>query len=223
MRSGRALGQDPVEERDRWDALRVGVTGHRPDRLQIPDLAALRAVVREVLAVIGRASGGRVTVVSPLAEGADQLAAAEALAAGFQLVCPLPFPADEYTRDFASPASAEAFRALLTRASAVEELPGSRATPEDERAAYAAVGARVLDGADLLLTIWDGRRARGPGGTAEIVVEARRRGVPTVWIEARPPHGVRVLAGDNGPQGESLDALAKRLIRDRRLRFPSAR
>ena len=193
-------------------ALRVAVTGHRPDRLRASDLPGLRAVMREVMTLLGQAGGGDVTVVSPLAEGADRLAAEAALAAGFRLVCPLPFPRDEYARDFAESASEAAFRALLARAAVVDELPGSRTTPAAKQAAYAAVGARVLDGADLLLAIWDGRPSRGSGGTAEVIARARRRGLPTVWIGARPPHAVSVLMGDES-DGTWLDALADLLGR----------
>lgn len=195
--------------RDDSGPLRVGITGHREERLSNGDLATLRLRVREVLVILGRLGGGTVTVVSPLADGADQLVAEEALRAGFRLECPLPFPLAEYLLDFE--ADATAFRSLLERAAHVEELPGSRTSPESRRAAYAAVGAQVVRDAHLLLAIWDGQKARGEGGTAEVVELARRQGLPIVWIDARPPHHVDLLGAEGqmwASLSELFDALA---------------
>ena len=190
-------------------ALRIGVTGHRLDRLTPADLAALRRPVRDLFALLRRTkSDPPPVVVSALAEGADRLAAQEAIRAGFALRCPLPFERDEYARDFANADSLADYRALLQQATVVEELGGSRETPEAERAAYAAVGTRVLDGADILLAIWDGQAARGDGGTGDIVRAALQRRVPTVWIAAAPPYRARLLTNATATgTGESLDRL----------------
>lgn len=44
-----------------------------------------------------------------------------------------------------------------------------------------AVGAPQV----LLLCLWDGAPGDGPGGTADLVAEARRQGIPVRWIDAR--------------------------------------
>lgn len=181
---------------DRADRLRVGVTGHRDERLGNGNLATLRLRIRNVMIGISRI-GCAVTVISPLAEGADQLAAEEAIEAGYRLECPLPFPREEYALDFGDGAPVQAFRSLLARAAVVDELPGTRLSPDAERAAYAAVGARVLDDADLLLAVWDGQEARGAGGTAEVVALAKARGMPIIWVDAAAPHPVKVVAGQD--------------------------
>lgn len=36
----------------------------------------------------------------------------------------------------------------------------------------------------MLLALWDGAPARGPGGTAAIVAYARERGLPVYWARA---------------------------------------
>jgi hypothetical protein len=43
----------------------------------------------------------------------------------------------------------------------------------------------ILDRADRLFAVWDGQAARGYGGTADVVGEARKRGVPVtiIWPE----------------------------------------
>jgi len=189
------------------DGLRVGVTGHRPDRLARADLPELRARVAEVLSALQAGSRGRVTLVSALAEGADQLVAEVALKAGLRLVCPLPFPLETYGQDFAGAGALGTFRTLLAQAAEVEELPGSRGSPDAEAAAYAAVGARIVDRSDVLLAIWDGAQSRGAGGTADVVAQARRAGLPAVWISATPPHRATVLDSDLVGTGNTLTAL----------------
>ena len=197
------------------DGLRVGVTGHRPDRLAKADLPELRARVAEVLSALQDGSCGRVTLVSALAEGADQLVAEVALAAGLRLVSPLPFPLETYDLDFANGHALGAFRTLLAQAAEVEELPGSRDSPGERAAAYAAVGARIVDRVDALLAIWDGAQSRGAGGTADVVAQARRAGVPSVWISATTPHRVTILDSDVPTRAiahAAMDAVRTRFV-----------
>jgi hypothetical protein len=157
----------------------VGVTGHR----FLGDEARIAAGVDQALDRIQRAFGGTgsiaLTVLSSLASGADQLVARRALVRpGTELVVPLPLPLADYARDFES---REPFQALLARAARVVELPP--AATRDE--AYLAAGRYVIEHSDVLLAVWDGQPARGVGGTADIVAEARRRGRPLAWIQGR--------------------------------------
>ena len=179
-------------------SLVLGVTGHRIDLLSAEDVPHLRRTVRSVLIGFARSLTGPLTLVSSLAEGADQLVAEEALAVGYQLVSPLPFARDLYEQDFVRDKSVETFRRLLGQASEIMELPGERVTPAADQAAYAKAGQRMLDKVDVLLAIWNGAAARGTGGTAEIIASAVKRGLPTVWIHASPPHDVQVLDADDG-------------------------
>jgi hypothetical protein len=87
---------------------RVGVVGHRPNRLNRDKIPDLEEKIRELLVIIREATlcarrhagvfcGGATAtavmrIVSPLAEGTDRLAARVALDAGFELQCPMPFP-----------------------------------------------------------------------------------------------------------------------------------
>jgi hypothetical protein len=191
--------------------LRVGVTGHRLNRLEQADLPALRRHVRETLEATQKAvvawhkdnpalfseDPPLFRLISSLAEGADRIAADEALSLGWELQCPLPFFAEEYTEDFRSVESKETFRQLLGRATAVMELDGSRNRSSE---AYLAAGNVVLNQCDILLAIWDGRPPHGEGGTGQIAEESLRRNTLVVWIDAQAPHPARLLVKlDNMP------------------------
>lgn len=156
----------------------VGVTGHR----FLAELDKVTAGVDRALDQIQDAFGEQpLTVVSALAEGADRLVAHRVLARSEgELIAVLPLPECDYMPDFESSESREEFLSLLAQAERVIMLPPASTREE----AYAAAGHRALDDCDVLLAVWDGEKPQGPGGTAEIVAEARRRGLPLAWVRA---------------------------------------
>jgi hypothetical protein len=170
--------------------IRVGVTGHR----RIPDDPALAAQVRRALGRIRELAPGRtplrLAVVSPLAEGADQLVAEVALEEDrdASLEALLPLAESEYLERFESARSRPAFKELASRASSVTG-PGRPAATAEE--AYEQVGRSVVDSSDVVLALWDGQDPRGRGGTASIVRYARARAVPLLWIDTRPPFDLK--------------------------------
>lgn len=156
--------------------LRIGVTGHRDlaDSEGVADL-----VRRQLLGVLEALPGTDstpvvVTLLSALAPGADQLVARIVLDTfaehEVELQAVLPMGAEEYLGTFDAPGD---FHDLLDAADTVIVLSPSNSRHE----AYARAGHLVVDHSDLLIALWDGRPARGPGGTAEIVDYARREGV----------------------------------------------
>ncbi len=158
-------------------ATRVGVTGHRAipaaaDRLV---RAGLVAAFRAARKAAGR--GRRpMEAFSSLAVGADQMFAEVALAHGARLVAVL--PSADYERTFAAD-ELVLFRRLLQRAHRRVVMDHAEACDE----AYYEAGRYIADHSDLVLAVWDGRPARGHGGTGEIVDYARRRGTPVsvIW------------------------------------------
>lgn len=155
----------------------VGVSGHR----DLIDLEAVSNAVDEALGEILTAYGDNpLQVISPLVEGADRVVAWRAMANySVHLVVPLPMEMSDYMLDFKSISSKAEFITLLEQADQVIELPA-----EDTReACYLAAGMYTLDHSDVLIAVWDGAPARGIGGTAEIVAEARRRGMPMAWVQ----------------------------------------
>jgi hypothetical protein len=161
-------------------AFRVGVTGHRrlPSgiRQELGDgVALLLEHVRDTVMEIGRrhatfyAEEGAATlvVVSPLARGADRLVARKAVSLGYELDAPMPYDLTRTDPDIADPTSPAG--ALYESARAHFILDGLRGDSQS----YVEVGDRVVSNSDLLIAIWDGRVAAGPGGTEEIVKLAR--------------------------------------------------
>lgn len=174
--------------------LTVGVTGHRAVRLHGMNLPLLTSRIRAALTALDLPPSG--CVLSPVADGADQIVARAAVALGCRLACVLPFPRHDYLADFPTAAGKAEYNALLSLAECVIELDGSTATPEDRDRAYVAVGAYTVEHCDMLLAIWDGRRARGSGGTAQVVDAALGVGRPVVWISSAPPHTVSILVSN---------------------------
>jgi hypothetical protein len=153
--------------------MRIAITGHRG----LP-AATERLVDRAIRNQLAAYADHDLVGVSALADGADQLFARAVLDAGGRLEVIV--PAARY-RD-GLPASAHAaYDELLARATRVDRLNRVESTEQAHMAASQAMLAR----ADRLFAVWDGKHARGYGGTADVVAEARKRAVPVtvIWPE----------------------------------------
>jgi hypothetical protein len=214
-------------------SLRVGVTGHRLHRLLEADVdvGAVRSRVRAALAEIKRAASDVAAeyaavydgepvlrVISPLAEGADQITADEAVGLGYDLHVPLPCAAGPYAAGFQVPPDTAAelnpcikFEQLLGRAQVVQILDDSPDAVLDG-AAYATVGRTVLRHSDILIAIWDGSAAAGSGGTAAVVEQARSWQVPTVIIDPRHPDRWTIDARLDGWTAPDLAAIVRDVL-----------
>ena len=163
-----------------------GVSGHRD--LVPADLPALREQIRTVFdrfrSVYPDAS---YELLSPLAEGADRVAAEVALDCGLKLVVPLPMAQREYERDFASPESLSDFRRLLRAADSHFEVRNSETKGGRRADQYAAVGDYIARESHVLILLWDGCDNEKVGGTAWV---KRRR---EDWVDAAR------RASDNAP------------------------
>jgi hypothetical protein len=185
-------------------ALAVGIIGHRPNRL--PDAAREKVAVEverffDELTEAAKAAQAKhaevfdpgppvLSLVSPLAEGADRIAADFALKAGFNLDVPMPFSQPAYEQDFADEVSLGEFRGFLERARSVLALPGDRGS---ENRAYEAVGLTVLGQSDILLVIWDGGASAGRGGTTEMIQTAIQSGLPIVNVDANGQAPTKIM------------------------------
>ncbi|HEX5961415.1 MAG TPA: hypothetical protein VFY97_09255 [Rhodanobacteraceae bacterium] len=215
----------------------IGVTSHR--NLVATEVAGLHARVRDFFGGLQRDFPGLpLVVISPLAEGGDQLVAEEALAVGARLIAPLPLPRDLYLQDFADAEARARFDALRARAGVIELplLSGSTREsvalrgPERDRQ-YTQAGVFTASHSHILLALWDGRPSDRLGGTAQIV-RFHMDGIPPGAFDRRRTRRVSLDTGDesllfhvacsrdHGADGSSpplapLQALEARWVTDR--------
>ena len=175
-------------------ALNIGITGHRAALLPEGGAKALLPVVDEVFGRLQEAvhrlhldpgslfdaASPIIRLHTPLATGADQLAAESAQSHGFHVRALLPFAPDVYRNDFEEGGEREEFDRQLDAASEFFALPCERS---DGDGAYVQVGKAVIAAADIMVAIWDGRAGNGPGGTAHVVELALDAGVPVIHIQ----------------------------------------
>jgi len=145
----------------------VAVTGHR--NLVPAETAGIRDRIRALFIELGElCDARRLVLASPLAEGADQLAADVALELGIDLVVPLPGPTERYLEDFVTVEGRKHFAELADAASEVFVIESDSGAVSGETA-YARLGAYLSAHCDILLAVWDGKPSEGLGGTAQVV------------------------------------------------------
>ena len=154
----------------------ISVTGHRD--LVATEVPAIRDRVRTFLSdLVDEYPDRGVSVMSALAEGADQLVAEEALQLGIPLIVPLPMSRALYLKDFDKVRVRENFDFLLSQAAEVYELPlvddntlESISDYGDARdLQYAQVGVFLCAHCHILLALWDGKYNDKLGGTGQVV------------------------------------------------------
>ncbi|CAM5400619.1 hypothetical protein [Streptomyces fumanus] len=152
----------------------IAVTGHMD--LTEDTVPLVRAALDDLLKPY--ADGGDLVGVSCIAKGADSLFSEAVLAAGGRLTVVV--PSRDYRRTKVKPDHAALFDRLAEAADEVLVLPNDTA----DRHAYEAANAVLLQRADRLVAVWDGKPPSGKGGgTADTVLEAQAAGFPVdvVW------------------------------------------
>jgi hypothetical protein len=193
-------------------SLVIGITSHR--NLLDEEIAGIRIRLRAFFAGLARDFPClRLTVLSALADGGDQLVAEEALTAEARLIAVLPLPYSQYVQDFGA-ASRARFEKLCSRAE-VLELPSlredmselsARMSPEGgaRDSLYAQAGLYISSHCHILLTIWDGKASELLGGTAQIVAYHLRGERPAV-LERR-------TRAASTPLGSDVERLAYHIV-----------
>ena len=152
---------------------RVGITGHRG--LNAATSTLVDTAIRENLRSQG---GGDLVGVTCLADGADTIFAQAVLDLGGAIEVIVPaagyregLPAEHHPT----------YDRLLGMASAVHRLGYAESNSE----AHMAASLRMIDMISELFAVWDGKPARGYGGTADVVAAARQKGrsVVILWPE----------------------------------------
>ncbi|MBU1172891.1 MAG: hypothetical protein KKD44_25305 [Proteobacteria bacterium] len=179
--------------------LTIGITGHR----HLDDESRIKDVVCTLVDTIKSTYKGNertsieLCVLSALAEGADRIVADEVLNSDPNAVLKvmLPLVEAEYLEDFETQSSKEQFERLIQKSrnpASLRNRPLKDDYPEAmlvdaRRQLYEDVGHFIVDHCDILVAVWDGKPARGIGGTARIVEYARQTDCPVYIINAHEP------------------------------------
>ena len=154
-----------------------GVSGHRDVRPE--DCPELENRIQLVFDRLRPAyPGASFELLSPLAEGADRIAAQAALRSGIRLVVPMPMAQAEYERDFVTPKSLEEFRRLLKKSESHFEVGKTRPESDLRSERYADVGDYIARRSHVLILLWDGQDNEKIGGTA--------------WVKKRREHWINL-------------------------------
>jgi len=148
----------------------VGITGHQ----NLPN-ESIDFIEKELTNALRHFNGAFVGI-SSLAVGADQLFTEIVLRLGGSLHVIIPCQGIETT--FPDNQALQSFRHLLDQADFIETLPYDH--PSED--AYLAAGHRVVELSDIMIAVWDGREAKGKGGTGDIVQYAGEHGRELVII-----------------------------------------
>lgn len=150
----------------------LAVTGHMD--LTEESVPLVKAALRELLQP--RIEG--LVGMSCIAAGSDSLFAEAVVEAGGQLVVVI--ASEDYRVAKVKPDHANMFDRLVESAAEVLVMPHATAN----RQAYEAANKVLLDRADRLVAVWNGKPPSGKGGgTADVVTKAREAGIPVdvVW------------------------------------------
>lgn len=166
-----------------------GVSGHRD--LVPTDLPELRQQLQRIFGHYRRAyPEAAFRLLSPLAEGADRVAAEVAVHSGIELHVPIPMMLSDYERDFTAAGSLEEFRRLLRSAHSQWEITGGSldlnvpAEGAVRAQKYATVGDYIAKNSHVLILLWDGCDTQKIGGTSW--VKSRRE----YWLRTATREGI---------------------------------
>ena len=154
----------------------VGFSGHR----QLADPAAAARAITAALQTLRKEVAGEWIGLSSIATGSDQLFVQQLQNLGMSWHAILPLPRAEFRKDFAPDGWSEVERALA-RAEHLRVI-NAKGARED---AYLDCGLETVDGADVLVALWNGQAANGKGGTADVVAYAQSIGKPVIIIDAQ--------------------------------------
>jgi hypothetical protein len=152
----------------------VGFTGHR----HLAHPAGVARALHHALSELRKEVPGEWIALSSVAHGGDQLFVREAHEMGLSWHAILPLHRAEFAADF-TPPEWEVVEKTLGTADHVRVVDENG----DRKDAYLDCGIETVNGSDVLLALWDGKPARGRGGTADVVQYAQSIGKPVLIVD----------------------------------------
>jgi len=143
----------------------IGITGHRD--IAKRDESELRTAIRNIFNDLKRNyPNSPLMVLSALAEGADCIAADEAIKSEIPVKATIPMDIEEYEKDFTDETSLLEFRRLLTQCESYYVVSALNVRPYN----YRQAGIYIAEHCHILIAFWDGIYHMDKiGGTSEIV------------------------------------------------------
>lgn len=152
----------------------IGVTGHRD--LRAEDAENLGGALDKIFKEFRKLYPATPFILlTSLSEGADRLAAKVAIENGASVIVILPFPVDEYKKDFTTRASIEEFDEILNITRNWFVVPPGAGAMDDaygmaERVeGYTRASQYIAGHCQVLIALWDGEEKGLRGGTAYTV------------------------------------------------------
>jgi len=189
-----------IDDNDYRIHLVVGITGHR----DIPeeDADKLKEKIRRIFKeLMEEYPNTPLLLLTPLAEGADRIAAKAAIEEGIDYVVVRPFQEEEYVKDF--PESKDEYYDLRDKEKhrnlkgifSLEYIMNDDAkhyAPERDKL-YENVGAYIVRHSQILIGLWD--RKEGKKGVTSEIIKLKLKGLPDEYH----PHRDKLDKPDTGP------------------------
>jgi|GEM_PF-6872501 len=153
----------------------IGITGHRA--LSDIQKKKVRPVVKKALQNImfielERSPDTTFVALTPLAEGADHLFADVAMELAIPLQVLLPFEKEKYLEGFSSDERRAEFHATYNVVDAGSKRELNILGSSEPNELFMKLGYEVVNKTDYLIAIWNEKKGKGKGGTADTVTQA---------------------------------------------------
>ena len=153
----------------------IGITGHR--LLSISQKEKVKPVIKKALQNIifieqERDVNASFIALTPLAEGADNLFAQIANEMGIQLQIILPFEKDKYLEGFSDDKTRDEFEHIYNNVAVTNKKQLNTLNDRPQNELFMKLGQELVSNTDYLIAIWDEKKGKGKGGTADTVAYA---------------------------------------------------
>lgn len=155
--------------------MKIGISGHQ----RFENLEWVKETLEKELVKLKNEcdeTGEKLIGISSLAIGADQLFADFVLKLGGELIAVLPF--EDYERTHEEGIDRDRYFSLLEKATSIKTLPAQNTDQES----FMEAGKYVVKNSDILMTVWNGKKAAGLGGTGDAIKYARKRGKKIIHL-----------------------------------------
>ena len=159
------------------EKIRIGITGHR--NLTGDQLSAVKPAIERAIENIKYYAQNidnkclPIVFTSSIAIGADTLFANIALESpDGELEIYLPFEKEAYIKDFEKQQDKEEFERLLREPKVKKVNVLNKLSAGDRDDLYLRAGKKIVDDSGYIIAVWDEKKAKGIGGTGDIVAYA---------------------------------------------------